>query len=135
MNEKQDIMWCKNNKKFITVYYQRNKYDIEVDSVEYIKAYSGEVEFSTGNMKFRRKISLNEMEDLLDSKEFFRVNKSYIVNLSMIEEAGHENEMITVGGVKISISQRRKKDFQKASVEFKLRAYNKAKKAAKKKDT
>lgn len=91
----------------------RVAYGIEISKIEYIKAYSGEAEVYSCGRRFRIDKSLDILEDTLRSSGFFRVSRSYIVNMSYIEAEKIKTDAISIGSEKISISRRRKKEFEK----------------------
>lgn len=55
---------------------------------------------------------------MLKNKGFFRVSRSYIVNMSYIETERAEIDKILIGSEKISISRRRKKEFEKEFLKY-----------------
>jgi len=56
---------------------------------------------------------LNEYEDLLSGYDFFRINKSYLVNLREIKKYIREEggQLIMSNGATLSVSKQRKEDF------------------------
>ena len=56
--------------------------------------------------------SISELEKTLDSKQFFRCNKGYLVNLDQVEKV--DGNMALVGGEAVQISRARKKAFMDA---------------------
>lgn len=117
--ENSSISTEKEQKDTIKLHYQRNYYHVRFDSIEYIRAYSGEAEFKVDNHIMRKKISLSDMEKLLCGRRFFRVNKSYIVNLLSITDYRDGN--IYIGDVEIPLARRKKKDFEKVYTNHKLK--------------
>lgn len=103
----------------IKLNYKRNYYNVRSESIEYIRAYSGESEFKVNEHFLRKKISLNDMEECLNEDIFFRVNKSYIVNLLWITD--YREGIVSIGDMEIPVSKRRKKKFEKSYMEYKLR--------------
>lgn len=77
--------------------------------VSYTKFYltGDRVVLSTNNIK--------KIEDLLTEKEFFRVHKSYIVNLKHIRKVlkADGGAVLLSNGIKIPIARRRKEEFMK----------------------
>lgn len=117
--ENSSISTEKEQKDTIKLHYQRNYYHVRFDSIEYIRAYLGEAEFKVDNHIMRKKISLSDMEKLLCGRRFFRVNKSYIVNLLSITDYRDGN--IYIGDVEIPLARRKKKDFEKVYTNHKLK--------------
>ncbi len=103
----------------IRLSHKRNYYNIKLGSIEYIKAYSGETEFKVDEHILRKKISLNDLEKYLDGKVFFRVNKSYVVNIEKITD--YKDDIIFIRDKKIPVSRRRKKEFEKIYMEYRLK--------------
>ena len=96
-----------NTNEKIVLYFNRKACEIDMESIEYIKAYAGESSFKAGNMMFRKRISLNDLEDMLDENIFIRINKSYIVNINKCEYNIRSGE-IKVGGLTLKVSRRKK---------------------------
>lgn len=109
----------KEQKDTIKLHYQRNYYHVRFDSIEYIRAYSGEAEFKVDDHIMRKKISLSDMEKLLCDSIFFRINKSYIVNLLRIRN--YKDGIIYIGDVEIPLARRKKKEFEKVYTNHKLK--------------
>ena len=105
--------------KSINLHKDRKEYNIKCESIDYIKAYSGEVEIKVRDIIFRKDSTLDEMEKILPESDFFRVSRSYIVNLSSIAyEIG--SSILKIGDVEIPISRRRKNEFIRRFMEKKL---------------
>ena len=71
-----------------------------------------------GNRLMRSEKSLSALEEELDPKLFFRVNKKYIVNFSYIE--GYDNGILTIRDTSMTVSRRKKKDFEKKYRDYDL---------------
>lgn len=67
------------------------------------------VQIHTENKKIVTYISMQKMTELLPSKYFFRVHKSYIVNLQKIESI--QGNLITICGKHVSVSKNQKDEF------------------------
>lgn len=102
----------------IEVYCQRNAHNILQKDIQYIEAYGGYYEFEVEGKRFRKVISLSELENILDSNLFVRIDRRYIVNMQHIEQYKEEHFMI--GKKQFSISRRRQKDFERKYIEFDL---------------
>ena len=87
-------------------------------SVLYVYSCNSEVEIYLDKGIFRKKSSLSEMEGVLDNRLFYRVSKQYIVNMSRINS--YQKGIITIRGTEIKVSVRRKKEFEKAYMCFKI---------------
>lgn len=64
--------------------------------------------------------SITEMEEMLAQEDFFRVHKSYIINLRCIKRIGNE-EVVLCDGTEIPIARRRKTDLKDAYTSYLLR--------------
>lgn len=102
----------------IKVYYQRNAHNILQKDIQYIEAYGGYYEFEVEGTRFRKVISLSELESILDSNLFVRIDRRYIVNMQHIEQ--YKEERFMIGKKQFSISRRRQKDFERKYIEFDL---------------
>ncbi len=99
-------------------YYQRRAYVILQRDICYLQAYNGAVELVIGDMRMRKDVGLAQVEDELDKKLFCKIDKSYIVNMSKIDN--YKNGLVYIGNEEIKVSRSRKKDFEKTLVEFDL---------------
>ncbi len=102
----------------IKVFKNRNKFMFQQKSVLYVYSCNSEVEIYLDKGIFRKKSSLSEMEGVLDNRLFYRVSKQYIVNMSRINS--YQKGIITIRGTEIKVSVRRKKEFEKAYMCFKI---------------
>lgn len=98
------------------LYQNRNSYFIMQKDIQYIMAYNGYAEFFVKGKRYRKEESLKELERSLDHRIFFRINREYIVNMFWIIES--RQGIIQVADKKIKISRRRKKEFERAYMEF-----------------
>ncbi len=108
-----------NSRSYIEVYYQRNQYNILQEEIQYLKAYSGYTEFETAGKRFRKEISLVELENMLSDILFVRVDRKYIVNLRYVQS--YMNDKFVIGETTFSISRRNRKEFERKYIEFDLK--------------
>jgi two-component system response regulator LytT len=104
--------------KRIPVEKGRKKIFIEVDKIRYIMARDDYARLQTDTDHYFTNISLAQLEKHLDGYGFFRVHRTYLVNLSMIEEvesATGGTLMLTLKDVdeKIPVSRRRVSSLKK----------------------
>lgn len=110
---------CKEG-SYIEVQHQRNTYSIPQQDIQYLEAFSGEVEFEVnGGQRFRKKVSLVELEDVLDDALFARPERKYIVNLLYVKS--YANDRFMIEDREFSISRRNKKEFERKYIEFDLK--------------
>lgn len=102
----------------IELYYLRNSYQIEQDKIQYIKAYNGYTEYRVENQVFRKDISLNEVEKMLDKRLFVRIHRQYIINMRWIQS--YSNGKVEIGDIEIDVSRRKRKDFEQKYIEYDL---------------
>lgn len=103
----------------IEVYCQRNRYNILQEDIQYVEAYNGYTEFEVDGNRFRKEISLAELENILSDILFVRVDRKYIVNLRYVQ--AYSSDTFMIGDKAFSISRRNRKDFERKYIEFDLR--------------
>lgn len=102
----------------IQVSLDRNSYELKQREIRYISAYGSYVEIRAQGKLFRKEVSLEEMEQVMEPRLFFRVHRKYLVNMFWIES--YQNGVILLEGQEIPVSRRRKKEFEHAYLEFDL---------------
>ncbi len=100
----------------IEVFCDRTSYHIRQKDIQYIAAFNSYVEIMANHTLYRKDISMNKIEELLEKELFFRVHHSYIVNMLWITERRETD--VLVGHIKLPISRRQRKKFSKAYKEF-----------------
>lgn len=86
--------------------------------------YSSEILFveSEGGLSYihlntgERKVSSNsigKLEDILGSKDFFRIHQSYLINCDCIESFNRKENIVKIGQNQLEVSRRKKSDFIK----------------------
>lgn len=104
---------------YIEVYYQRNKYNILQEDIQYIEAYGSYTEIELDGKRFRKETSLMELENTMSDILFVRVDRKYIVNLRYIKN--YSSDKFMIGEKKFSISRRNRKEFERKYIEFDLK--------------
>ena len=96
-------------------------YQIEEERIQYIRAYDGYVEAKIRGTDtlMRKETSLGKLEEILDARLFYRINREYIVNMYYIEN--YKSGIVGVCGLQMKVSRRNKKDFEKKFQEFDLK--------------
>lgn len=105
------------NKK-IELYYNRNIYEIRQSEISYIVTYDSYCEYRVRDKILRSEASLREMESQLDTRLFFRIHRKYIINMAHIQS--YKNGTVQIEDMKLPVSRRRKKNFERAYMEFDL---------------
>ena len=104
----------------IELYEKRILHHIEERNICYIQAYDGYAEAVIGEegIRMRTEKSLNHLEEELDKRLFYRVNREYLVNIAFIQ--GYEKGEVLIGVQRIRVSRRKRKDFEQAYREYDL---------------
>lgn len=110
---------CDLGRDTIEAYNMRNVYALEQSQIRYAQAFNGYTELMAGGKIFRKDISLNELETLLDERLFFRVHRQYIVNFRWI--CSYSGGNIEVTGASFPVSRRKKKEFEHKYTEYDLK--------------
>lgn len=103
----------------IEVYQNRIPYSVCHRDISHIISYGSFSEFIVEGTKFRKDISLSELETILDANLFFRVHRQYMVN--MLRIVTYEKGIIRLKEKNIEVSRRKKKSFETAYREFDLK--------------
>lgn len=102
----------------ISVSLNRNTCQVRQRDIRCVLAYGSYVEVMAQGKIFRKECSMEEMEQILDADLFFRIHREYLVNMLWIER--YKNGVITLDGQELSVSRRKKKEFEQAYLEFDL---------------
>ncbi len=102
----------------ISLWEMRQRVEVRQREIVYVQTYDSYTEYIVGNRLMRSEKSLHDLEKELDPKLFFRVNKKYIVNFSFIE--GYEDGTLLIRDTFMTVSRRKKKDFEKKYRDFDL---------------
>lgn len=100
----------------IELYQNRVLYSVEQKNIIYFYAYDSYVEAIVGTSKMRREISLAQLENLIDTRIFYRISRKYIVNLMHIDQ--YQNGTVYIRDEKLKVARARKKEFEKIYREF-----------------
>ena len=71
----------------------------------------------TSNLVFDSRITMKELEQILDSNAFIKIHRSYIVNMNYISKI-EKDKMIMKNGMKVPISRRQYANVIEAIVLF-----------------
>ena len=110
------LIKMKIGEEVIPLYIHRVQYDIMQKNIKYFKAFNGYSEAVVEDKSYRKELSLNEIEELLDHRLFHRVHKQYIVNMLFVET--YNDSVIIIDGELIPVSRRKQKEFKKTYIDF-----------------
>ena len=95
----------------------KNKHVIApIDDITYLEAHGNYISFHMqGGNKYTVIKSLSHYEDILPVHQFFRIHKSYLINLNYVQSygSGRGGHVLLQGNVRLAIAQRRKPMFVK----------------------
>ncbi len=117
----EDVLMTFIGRNKVEFYKARVIYQIEEERIQYIRAYDGYVEAKIRGTDtlMRKETSLGKLEEILDARLFYRINREYIVNMYYIEN--YKSGIVGVCGLQMKVSRRNKKDFEKKFQEFDLK--------------
>ena len=92
-----DVLFVKNGQHFVR---------IRISEIDFVKSRGNNVEIHCGNEERVVKETLKKIQSRLDASLFFRVHRSYIVNMQKIERIG--SNMLQVGEAEIPIIKQNK---------------------------
>lgn len=78
----------------------------------YVQSYDSYTEFIVKDRVLRSEKSLRMLEEELDARLFFRIDKKYIVNLGCV--GAYHNGIVKIGGKEFAVARRRKSAFETA---------------------
>lgn len=97
----------------------RRKSEIFQYEIKYIQTYDSYTEFIVDKRIMRSEKSLRELEEELDGRMFFRVNKKYIINFKYIDS--YVRGILLIAGKEIKVARRRVHAFEERYREYDLR--------------
>lgn len=104
----------------IEVFKGRRSYTFMQRDIQYIASCKGGVEIVIDMEVYHQYVSLDQMEKELEEKLFFKVHKSYIVNMRHITKR-LDKEVIIANKVTIPISRRNINGFREAYMKFDIK--------------
>lgn len=105
--------------KTMELYRKRITYQVRQLDIKYIKAFNGYTEFAVQEGIFRRDISLDALEEVLDMRIFYRINRQYIINMHWIQK--YSDGMVVVGDKNIRVPRRKKSDFTRSYIDYDIK--------------
>lgn len=106
-------------RKEVILHLNRVQVSVQQRDILYIMADGTRTIVYTKNASYRSEQSLEQWEQKLERKMFFRTHRSYIVNLGKIESI--DKDIILVSGEKILISKRNRKKVEAAYIDYDTR--------------
>ena len=92
---------------------------ITVKDILYIKAYVGESELHTKEKLYYSEESLSQWEIRLQEKHFFRIHKSYLINMAQVTDIVPNRHEIVLGQeVRLPVSRRKWTEFQSCYIRY-----------------
>ncbi|MGI6106206.1 MAG: LytR/AlgR family response regulator transcription factor [Raoultibacter sp.] len=85
--------------------------------IVYIESFSHYITIHTKTKEFRSRKGISEVEEELDSEQFLRIHRSYIVNVKYISAIG-KKELQLENGETLPISQMRYQEINRAFIAF-----------------
>ncbi|MDI0265815.1 LytTR family DNA-binding domain-containing protein [Clostridioides difficile] len=106
-----------NKDSYIIIKDKSNTYKIYLNEIKYIEVQKKEMLIHTINKNFYIRYSLNKIEKELNLSRFIRCHKSFIVNLSHVENIKY-NIAILESGEEVPISRYRYKEVKEKFLRF-----------------
>ncbi len=106
-----------NKKNYIIIKNKSNTYKINSNEITYIEVQKKDMLIHTINKNFQVKYSLEKVEKDLNIDTFVRCHKSFIVNLSYVENI-KSNIAILESGEEVAVSRYRYKDIKTKFLKF-----------------
>ena len=100
----------------IEVFKDRKSYWIRQRDIQYIKAFNGTVNIYTCNSVFRKEITLNKIEEILDMRIFYKTHKAYMVGLYHVTD--YTENKVLLYETSIPLSRRSRTDFERTYIDF-----------------
>ena len=80
------------------------------DNIQYIEAMGDYIRIVTSRKKFVVLMSMKKVESLLPKESFFRIHKSYIINLTKVTQ--YKGQEVAMGALKFPLSRLKKEAFK-----------------------
>lgn len=95
------------DKKYIIISVKGGSRKLDVNQIMYVEVWDHNLIFHMADETIETNGSMRELEGSLAGAQFFRCNKSYLINLEYVE--GVQNNDICIGGNMIRVSRLKKK--------------------------
>ena len=80
------------------------------DKIQYIEAMGDYIRIVTSHKNFVVLMSMKKIESLLPKESFFRIHKSYIINLTKVTQ--YKGQEVAMGTIKLPLSRFKKEAFK-----------------------
>ena len=80
------------------------------NKIQYIEAMGDYIRIVTSHKKFVVLMSMKKIESLLPKESFFRIHKSYIINLTKVTQ--YKGQEVAMGAIKLPLSRFKKEAFK-----------------------
>ncbi len=100
----------KQNESFLLLDERSETHVLKTSEILYAEVYHHTSILTFANGKKEYRISLNDIEDKLKDRGFYRVHKSYLINMKKIRKISFDNITLENGDL-VPLSKHRRKDF------------------------
>lgn len=119
---KKHVLTCikeieKNKNNYIVIKNKSNTYKIDSNEIKYIEVQKKDMLIHTINKSFDARYSLEKIEKDLKQDKFVRCHKSFLVNLSYVENI-KTNTLVLESGEEVPVSRYRYKDIKERFLKF-----------------
>ena len=87
-----------------------------ISQIKYVEVFGHQIIYHTASGDFSERGTLSEVETRLATHGFYKCNSCYLVNIRYVERI--DGTTITLAGIKLEISRRKKKGFMEALTRY-----------------
>lgn len=107
------------NDKKVFVKDNKNSYVISKEEIMYIEVTGKYSTVFTEKKSYKLKLSMKEIEKNLNSRNFFKCHRSFLINLKKVEELSEKDSVIKINNdINIPISRNKIKEFKSKILEI-----------------
>lgn len=106
----------KRARRYMTISIKGGAQKLDIDKIYYVESQGHNLIFHTEQGDHVTSGTMKDVEEKLESLNFFRCNKGYLVNLEHVD--GVQGGCAIVGGKELLISRGRKNDFMEALANY-----------------
>ena len=101
------------SKRYLFIKKKRAYHKVAIASIAYIQSDDNYCIICMNNKdRFIARVNMSELEELLPPGKFMRTHRSYIVGLDKVDSIDFQDSTLTVMGVEIPVSRRRRKELE-----------------------